>query len=140
MIWLHTVRDEGGRLPERRTPGAAGLDCYVLGRHRLLPRTTTRIPLGVSAAIPPGHVGLLVLRSSVAAKGMMFAPSVGIIDPDFRGLIHVVVSTHDEEVYVGDGERICQIVVVSAPPCVVHEVASLDETERGAGGFGSTGR
>lgn len=140
MIWLPTKVLAGGRAPERKTDGAAGLDCYVRGRHRVLPHTTVKIPLGVSMAIPRAHAGLLVLRSSIAAGGRLFAPAVGVIDSDYRSELHAIVTAGDEEVYVGDGERISQLVVVSTPRCVVHEVESLDETERGSGGFGSTGR
>lgn len=140
MIWLPTKVLEGGKAPERKTVGSAGLDCYVRGRHRCLPFTTTRIPLGIAVAIPPQHAGLLVLRSSIAADGRLSAPAPGCVDPDYRGEVCAVVTTRDEEVYVGDGERIVQMVVVPVPECVVQVVDELPPTERGAGGFGSTGR
>ena len=140
MNWLNVKVIEGGKAPERKSAGAAGLDCYSRGYVRAMPYSTTKVPLGFAAEIPEGHVGLLVLRSSIAAGGRLAAPGgVGVIDADYRGEISALVSTRDEAVDIGHGERIAQLVVVPVPYLVVRTVEKLTETERGEGGFGSTG-
>jgi len=140
MNWLNVKVIEGGKPPERKSAGAAGLDCYARGHTRAMPYSTTKVPLGFAAEIPEGHVGMLVLRSGVASGGLVAAPGgVGIIDSDFRGEISAVISTRDEAYNIPNGERIAQLVVVPVPYLVVREVASLSPTERGEGGFGSTG-
>lgn len=140
MNWLNVKVIEGGKLPERKSAGAAGLDCYARGHTRAMPFSTTKVPLGFAAEIPEGHVGMLVLRSSIAAGGRLAAPGgFGAIDPDYRGEICALVSTRDEAIDIADGERIAQLIVVPVPYLVVRETASLSPTERGEGGFGSTG-
>lgn len=140
MIWVNCKPGDGAKVPERKTAGAAAHDLCVRGRHRLKPHTTTRVPLGAGFEIPDGYAGLLLLRSSVAAEGRVFMPSLGLIDPDFRGEISIVLTTHDEEVWLGDGDRIAQLLIMPAPFSRLLAVEELSPTKRGAGGFGSTGR
>lgn len=132
---------DGAELPRHAHPGDAGLDLtsrkdVVLGSH-----CTAMIGTGVSAAIPEGYVGLLFPRSGLASKrGVNLANCVGVIDSGYRGEIMVPLH-HDQNgvVSVGKGERVCQLVVVPFATCECVEVDSLDDTERGEGGFGSTG-
>jgi dUTP pyrophosphatase len=131
---------EGGRAPERKTPGSAGLDCYVRESVRIMPYHTQKIPLGFACAIPEGHVGLLVLRSGVGLRGTMVVPNgVGIIDSDYRGEVCAIVQTGENAVSVQAGERIAQMVIVPYAAVDVEVVDELGATVRGEGGFGSTG-
>lgn len=132
--------EEDGRMPERKTQGAAGFDCYARKSVRVMPHTTAKVPLGFGVAIPEGYCGLLFLRSSIAAGGRVTAPSVGVVDSDYRGEVCGVVQTRDEEFVVRAGDRLVQMVIVPVLSCWVKQVAELPPTERGEGGFGSTGR
>jgi dUTP pyrophosphatase len=138
--WLKVKVIEGGRAPERKTAGAAGLDCYAREDVRIMPYETRRIPLGFACEIPEGFAGMLVLRSSIASNGHVYAPSVGIIDSDYRGEVSAVMATHGNAYAVRKGDRIAQMVVVPVSYVAVSVVDELTSTERGSGGFGSTGR
>lgn len=132
----------GGKVPKRATDGSAGFDCYASTTTRVLPYSVAKVPLGFVCGIPDGYVGLLVMRSGVASKGLLAAPGgVGVIDSDYRGEVSALVATGEQEVTVGAGERIAQLVIV---PCVTRSSTvggpgELGDTVRGAGGFGSTG-
>lgn len=139
MNWPEVVLVEGGRMPERKTSGAAGLDCYARGHTRVMPYDTVKIPLGFRIAIPAGHFGAIYLRSSIALRGALVAPSVGVVDSDYRSEVCLIVAARGEAVDIGDGERVCQLVITPCPEMVLVQVAELDKTERGEGGFGSTG-
>ncbi|MCX7445838.1 dUTP diphosphatase [Corynebacterium sp. P7003] len=106
------------------------------------PARTKLIDLGVKVAIPEGHVGLLVLRSSAAKAGYRLANSVGIIDAGYRGPVAALIDL-PADTNLQRGDRICQLVVVPIPRLSITRVtdpADLGETERGDGGFGSTGK
>lgn len=131
------------RFPLRyATDGAAGLDLHyqhcesVYGEY-IMGYT------GLHVAIPQGHVGLLIPRSSLHTKGWQLANTIGVIDSDYRGeiLIKLVPTKQD---YWPDlpqyGDRIAQLVIVPCPTVEVEEVTELPTTDRGDGGFGSTGR
>lgn len=139
MNWPEVVVVDGGKMPERKTAGAAGFDCYARGHTRVLPYGTVKIPLGFRIAIPPGHHGAIYLRSSIALRGDLVAPSVGIVDEDFRGEVCLIVQARGEGVDIGHGERVCQLVITPSPPMTLVQVSELGETARGTGGFGSTG-
>lgn len=97
---------------------------------------------GVSVAIPDGHVGLVCPRSGLAAKhGVTVVNAPGVIDPGYRGEVKVLLMNLGERHYwVKTGDRIAQLVVVPLFSGEAVQVDSLDETDRGVGGFGSTGR
>ena len=98
---------------------------------------------GVAVAIPPGHAGLVVPRSGLAARhGISVVNAPGLIDSGYRGELRVLLLNTDrnEQFEVEPGDRIAQLVVVAAASPELVEVNALDETARGAGGFGSTGR
>lgn len=106
------------------------------------PGESVLIHTGIAVAIPEGYVGLVYARSGAACKrGLAPANKVGVIDSDYRGEIMVVLYNHSTNVQTVDpDERIAQMVVAPFVHCEYEEFNDLDDTERGTGGFGSTGR
>lgn len=104
--------------------------------------TSQLIPLGFAAAIPNGHVGLLLPRSSVGAKhGVELNNTCGVIDSDYRGEWKAALRTKSGLYYsYGAGDRLLQFMIVPIANVSLNLVKSLDETDRGTGGFGSTGQ
>ena len=97
----------------------------------------------MAVAIPPGHAGLVLPRSGLAARhGIALVNAPGLIDPGYRGELRVLLLNTDREqpFEIAPGDRIAQLVLVPLAPAQPLEVEALDETVRGAGGFGSTGR
>lgn len=135
----------GAKLPACATPGAAAADlCAVLDAPlTLLPGGRAMIPTGIAIQLPgPGYVALVCARSGLAVKkGITLSNGVGVIDSDYRGEIQVgLVNLGEEEYAVQPGERIAQMMILPVEQAVFAEADALDETARGAGGFGSTGR
>lgn len=130
-------------LPRYATPGAAGMDlCACLSeRVTLAPGERALIPTGLAVSIPQGYVGLVFARSGLAVKqGVALSNGVGVIDWDYRGEVKVgLVNLGRETFTVEHGARIAQMVVLPVEQMALREVAELDDTDRGAGGFGSTG-
>ena len=134
--------NESATLPTYGTALSAGADLYNLREAvTVLPHETALIHTGIALEIPEGYVGLVYARSGLATKrGLAPANKVGVIDADYRGEIMVALHNHSElPATVEAGERIAQLVI--APFLrVEYELADeLSDTERGAGGFGSTG-
>lgn len=131
-------------LPVRATSGSAGLDlsACIDAPMTLAPGQRALIPTGLAAAIPAGAVGMIYARSSLGVKhGIALSNGVGVIDSDYRGEISVGLCNFSSEPYtIQPGERIAQLVLHPVLLLPVEEADSLDETARGAGGFGSTGR
>ena len=130
-------------LPSYAHPGDAGLDLVARIDVELTPGERAVVPTGVAVALPAGCVGLVHPRSGLAARhglGVVNAP--GTIDAGYRGEIAVILVNHDprETVHLARGERIAQLVVQRVETVRVVEVDTLEDTSRGAGGFGSTGR
>lgn len=128
-------------LPTRGSKDAAGLDLYCPFYIKVPADSQKKIPLGIAVEIPKGHMGLLVPRSSISKTPLRCANSVGIIDADYRGELSIVyenVSCKDYEVARGD--RIAQLIIVPIAIVDVEEAQTLSETERGDGGYGSTGK
>jgi len=100
------------------------------------------VPTGIAVALPPGHEGQVRPRSGLAARhGITVTNAPGTIDEDYRGEIKVLlVNLGDEPYTLESGERVAQLVVAPITRVSIREVEELDETPRGAGGFGSTGR
>ena len=96
----------------------------------------------IAAAIPEGYVGIMAVRSSMGAKnGINLANGIGVIDSDFRGQLHVTLYNTTETPYtVYSGDRIAQLMIVPVAHPSIKVVDELPRTERGEGGFGSTGR
>ena len=135
-------RGEPLELPRQQTAGAAGMDLRADEPVELAPGERRLVPTGLAVAIPPGFEGQLRPRSGLALKhglGMVNAP--GTVDSDYRGEVGVIlVNWGREPVRLARGERIAQLVVAPVTRAVLLEVAELPGSERGGGGFGSTGR
>lgn len=132
------------KLPTYGTSQSAGADLYVCLEEPVTigPGDTAFLPTGIAVAVPEGYAGLVFARSSLGCKrGLAPANKVGVIDSDYRGEIRVVLHNHSSEAQtVEDGERVAQLVVVPVLAPELVETQELDDTERGIGGFGSTGR
>jgi dUTP pyrophosphatase len=133
---------DGARVPARAHDGDAGLDLHAAEAVVIDPGERASVGTGVAVAIPEGHAGLVVPRSGLAARsGISLVNAPGLIDSGYRGELRVLLLNTDREqpFSVEPGDRIAQLVVVAvASPEPIE--ADLDETVRGAGGFGSTGR
>lgn len=128
----------------RATGGAAGLDLCADLDEDLVVQVGARalVPTGLAIALPEGHEGQVRPRSGLAAKhGITVLNAPGTIDEDYRGEVKVLlVNLGDVAFTIRHGERIAQLVVAPVTKVEVDEVDALDETARGEGGFGSTGR
>ncbi len=134
---------EGLPLPSFATAGAAGADLHAAVSQdvTLAPRQRVAVPTGLVLAIPPGFEGQVRPRSGLALRcGVTLANAPGTIDSDFRGEVQVVLVNLGEEPFViRRGERIAQLVIAPVTRARFVEREALPDTERGAGGFGSTG-
>lgn len=137
--------DPRATLPARSTPGSAGMDLRALLDEPLVisPGMRVSVPTGIAIGLPDSQtVGLVFARSGLAIKhGLALSNGVGVIDSDYTGEIRVgLINQSDEAYIIQPGERIAQLVVM--PICMpeVLEVEELTETQRGEGGFGSTGK
>ena len=130
-------------LPAPASAGSAGLDlrAAIDGEVELAPGRRLLLATGFAVALPAGHEGQVRPRSGLAARhGVTLTNSPGTIDADYRGEILVaLVHLGDEPVVLRRGDRIAQLVVAPVARVEVEEAAELDPTDRGAGGFGSTG-
>lgn len=128
-------------LPTRAHPTDAGLDLCAAETVHIPPGVVTLVPTGIAVAIPTGHVGLLAARSSLATKkSMTLANGVGIIDSDYRGEIKVPIIPLDGcHNLIQAGQKIAQLIILPIALPTVEVVAELPDSERGQGGFGSTG-
>jgi len=129
-------------LPSYATAGAAGLDLRAAVRARLVvgPGERALVPTGLRIAVPPGFEAQVRPRSGLAlAHGIVLPNAPGTIDSDYRGEVQVILWNAGPEPFaISRGDRIAQLVVAPVARVEVEE-ATLDETPRGAGGFGSTG-
>lgn len=130
-----------GRIPTYATDGSGAFDFYSAEDRIVFPQFPNAIRLGVAMEIPVGHVMLLFPRSSIGKKTWLrMSNSVGVIDSDYRGTIHAIYDNIgcDRQV-IKKGQRIAQGIIVPIPKVEFEEVEELSTTERGEGGFGSTG-
>jgi len=130
--------DPEAKLPVRSTCGAAGFDlCSTVGHHSIMPGATVVVPTGLAFEIPWGWCGLIRPRSSWSSFLVTVSPP---IDADYRGQVHVILrNVHQTQSVAFDaGTRVAQIIFVPVLLDMV-EVSELSDTDRGAGGFGSTG-
>lgn len=130
----------GGKMPERKTAGAAAYDCYA--RESKYVDGVTLIGLGFAMELPEGYYALIVPRSSTGTKTpMRMANSIGIIDSDFRAEVNAIYEVPRTGGYgVSAGDRIAQMIIRKCEDVELVQVDELSETERGAKGFGSTGK
>jgi dUTP pyrophosphatase len=132
-------------LPQYATGGSAGLDltAAIDSPFRLDAGKRSRIPTGIIVQIPEGYEGQVRARSGLADRaGISLTNGIGTIDSDYRGEVIALVVNHGQEAYTFEpGERIAQLVLVPVPKVEIVEVDEVDAGgQRGAGGFGSTGR
>lgn len=137
--------NENAIVPTNGSEKAAGCDLYahIDGVVLVIPAgQTVKVRTGIAVAIPDGYFGAIFARSGLATKsGLRPANCVGVVDSDYRGEVIVALHNDSEEIrYVENGERIAQLVVMPYLPIDLYEVDELDETARGTGGFGSTGK
>jgi dUTP pyrophosphatase len=136
-------QDPAAGLPEYATGGAAGADLTARLPSPVIvpPLGRARIPTGLILEIPEGYEGQVRPRSGLAFKhGITVLNSPGTIDSDYRGEVSVIIiNLGDEEFTVKDGDRIAQLIVAPVCRAPFEEAKKLSETDRGAGGFGSTG-
>ena len=137
--------NENAILPERASAGAAGMDLHacIPSPVTIAPRELVRIPTGLAIAMPDENmVALIFARSGLGIKhGVSLSNAVGVIDSDYRGEICVGLCNVGGEPYtIEPNERIAQMVLMPVLNLPLEETDDLGETERGAGGFGSTGR
>jgi len=130
-------------LPEKATALCAGMDLRAAVESELSidPGATAAVPTGLKIAVPPGFEAQIRPRSGLALKNSILVPnSPGTIDADYRGEIRVILLNGGADVFViRRGDRIAQMVIKPVPAVILEEVDELEDTERGAGGFGSTG-
>ena len=137
---------EGLQLPAYETADAAGMDLRAAvpddAPMTLKPGDRAMVPTGLTIALPPRHEAQVRPRSGLAAKhGVTCLNSPGTIDADYRGEVKVILINHGQEPFViRRGERIAQMVIAPVTRADLVQVETLDDTQRGAGGFGSTGR
>ena len=136
--------DERAVLPTYGSAFSAGADLYAVldGELIIQPNETKLVRTGLAMEIPEGFAGLIYVRSGLATKrGLAPANKVGVVDSDYRGEVMVALHNHsDKEQVVAPGERIAQLVVAPFLKATFTQAEELNETLRGEGGFGSTGR
>jgi dUTP diphosphatase len=131
------------RIPTRANPGDAGLDLYALEGCMLDAGTRAAVRTGIAVEIPVGQAGLVLPRSGLAAKhGISLVNAPGLIDSGYRGEVVVLLLNTDEEHAhaIAPGDRIAQLVLCDVHEPDVIEVLQLGDSDRGAGGLGSTGQ
>jgi dUTP pyrophosphatase len=136
-------QDEDIALPRQMSAGAAGFDleAAVIEPLSLAPGAFEAVPTGLAMALPAGHEGQVRPRSGLAARhGVTCLNAPGTIDADYRGEVKVILINHGAAPFVvRRGMRIAQLVVARVANVNIEPVASLDQTDRGSGGLGSTG-
>lgn len=141
-LQIKKVREKA-KIPTRGTSGAAGFDLYACITEPLTLRKgdTALIPTGIAIAVPEGYAAFIHSRSGLSIKrGICLLNSVGVIDSDYRGEICVgVIKATDEPYTIEPNERIAQMVIKPVETPELIETNELDSTDRGTGGFGSTG-
>lgn len=129
-------------MPECAYAGDAGVDLRSAEDLVLQPFERALVPCGFSLAIPEGYAGFVLPRSGLAAKhGISIVNAPGLIDSGYRGELKVILVNLDpkEPFFVKCGDRIAQLVIMPVPAVQFHQVAELPDSERGEGGFGSSG-
>lgn len=136
--------NEFAKVPTRGSAQAAGFDLYAAVNYdiEIQPHSTVKVDTGISIEIPEGYFGGIYARSGLATKqGLRPANCIGVIDADYRGPI--IVALHNDTMYpqrITAGDRIAQLIIQPYLDINFKEVDTLDDTDRGEGGFGSTGR
>ncbi|CAM3035160.1 Deoxyuridine 5'-triphosphate nucleotidohydrolase [Sphingomonas antarctica] len=139
---LRLSHGEGLPIPAYATAGAAGMDVVSAEHHHLAPGARHAVATGFAMAIPEGYEVQVRPRSGLALKhGVTCLNAPGTIDSDYRGEVKVILANLGSEPFaIRRGDRIAQLVPAAVQRATLSEVASLDDTARGSGGFGSTGQ
>ena len=145
---MNTIRVKklhpNAKLPTYGSEAAVGADLYACLEQAVTikPGEVFWVPTGIALEVPSGCAGLVYARSSMGAKrGLAPANKVGVIDPDYRGEIRVVLLNHSNQPQTLEpGERAAQFVITPVLTPAYEEAEELSDTSRGAGGFGSTGK
>ncbi|NCZ30385.1 MAG: dUTP diphosphatase [Betaproteobacteria bacterium] len=131
--------DNQAYLPKRANPSDAGADLRSTESLDIYPNETKLVDTGVAVKIPEGFAGFVFNRSGQGKKGIILLNSVGVIDSDYRGNIKIALKNIGEDKYeINVGDRIAQLVII--PIIICDFVDSWNDTKRGTGGFGSTGK
>ena len=129
----------GARLPERAHPSDAGADLFSLESYEIYPGEQKLVDTGVAVKIPRGFAGFIFNRSSQGKRGITIPHSVGVIDADYRGNLKVLLKNISEDpCLIQQGDRIAQLVVQRVELPTFRD--AWNDTQRGTGGFGSTGQ
>ena len=138
-----TRLSDGATLPTRAHDGDAGLDLYASEAATLGPGERASVGTGIALEVPPGHAGLVLPRSGLAARhGIALVNAPGLIDAGYRGEVRVLLLNTDpvEPFEIAPGDRIAQLLITPFAEAVPIEVGELSASARGNGGFGSSGR
>lgn len=144
---------EGGRMPEKKTIGAAAFDCYArqcdglneageISNEDPEEITMLKYSLGFVLELPEGYCAKIIPRSSIVNTSLRLANNIGLIDSDYRGEISAVfdiIKDSNQEPYEID-DRVCQLLIEKVEDIQLVETNQLSDTDRGSGGYGSTGR
>jgi dUTP pyrophosphatase len=127
-------------IAKKKTSGSAGYDLHSVESKILHPQIVTMVDIGLSFKIPEGYYGRIADRSSMALKGITVGG--GVIDSDYRGCVQVIFNNNSQnQFHINVGDRIAQLIFVKiSEEDELTEVTQLDDTVRGSGGFGSTGK
>ena len=126
-------------IPKRGSEQAAGYDLYTIDEGRLMPKQTRLFDTGISFTVPEGTYGRIAPRSGLSKKGILV--NAGVVDRDYTGPVKVMLHNLSDDMYqVKKNDRIAQLIIEKIATPIIEEVGSLENTDRGDGGFGSTGR
>jgi len=143
-LTIQIVRQPGALLPRYMTEHAAGMDIHAAVAKDIIIKPGERVLVGtgLSVAIPPGYEAQVRPRSGLAIRnGITLLNSPGTIDADYRGEIKIIMINHGRDDFIVEsGDRLAQIIIAPVVRCVWKERQSLDESQRGSGGFGHTGK
>lgn len=133
--------DKGLPMPSYAHEGDAGLDLYATQDLTIKPGDTRSMGSGIAVAIPAGFAGFVLPRSGLGTTGLVIKNGTGVIDSGYRGEIRLTFLNNNKSriCRIKRGERVAQLVLVAVASAVPYVVDELDDTERGTGGFGSTG-
>ena len=135
---IKRLRDDAV-LPSRAHHNDAGIDLFSCKECIVAPRTTMSIPIGIAMEIPDGYVGLIWDKSSVGSKGIKTLG--GVVDAGYRGEVNVVVHNLNNVPYIfSHGNKVAQMLIQKVELPEIEEVGTLNDSSRGEGGFGSTGK
>lgn len=132
--------DDAGYVPRYAHDGDAGLDLRAVEDYTIEPHESAMVRTGLHVEIPRWHVGLVFPRSGLGSKGITLRNAVGVVDSGYRGeVLAALWNTTHKPFVIHKGDRVCQLVVMPYCPCSVDELDALSDSERGDGGYGSTG-